>query len=197
VEQPELVEKSTAPPAKPDQPTNTADTAQATDAERPNSGIRLEDVEKKPAAPATPADASVTSAAGRAATETDEPQPAQPPEKQPAADEPSGAVAVRRLSAEEIDERLGGMLPNVKFVKVSLAQFVTFIGDFAGIAISIDDDALATLGKQRQSPVTVKLTDTTAAEALRAAITPLGLTSVARGGRLLVTSPESAAAVSK
>jgi hypothetical protein len=103
---------------------------------------------------------------------------------------PPGARPPRSLSQADIDERLAGALPTVQFVKVPLAQFVEFIADFTNVPISIDERSLEAIGKKRQTPVTVKLTDTTAGDALRTALARLGLTCATRDGKLVVTAAQ-------
>jgi outer membrane biosynthesis protein TonB len=155
--------------------------------ERP-SGIRLDPVKKTPSVAEQP-DVSPSSVANEPfAADDSPPAPAKP--AKPAADATSAADAatVPQLTGEEIDERLGGPLPSVSFAKVPLAQFVEFIGDFSGLVIAIDDASLAKVGKKRQTPVTIKLSDTTAREALRAAVSSLGLTCVVRNGQLVVVA---------
>jgi type II secretory pathway component GspD/PulD (secretin) len=100
----------------------------------------------------------------------------------------TGALPARALTSDEIDERLSGPLPKVRFVKVPLAQFIEFINDFSGLTIVIDERALAKVSKNRETLVTVKLADTTARDALRSAVNSLGLTCVVRDGQLIVTA---------
>jgi hypothetical protein len=143
-------------------------------------------------------------AAGDAVAEGDSDSPSQPAtaaDDAPAIDNPPGGAKPsasagnpaaarprRSLSQAEIDERLAGALPTVQFVKVPLAQFVEFIADFTNLPITIDERALEAIGKKRETPVTVKLTDTTAGDALRTALTKLGLTCATRDGKLVVTA---------
>ncbi len=97
--------------------------------------------------------------------------------------------AGRSLSVSEIEERLSSTeLPTVQFVQVPLAQFVEFIGDLTTLRITIDDESLKAVGKRRQSPLSIKLTDTTAGKALGAGLKSLGLTCIARDGQLVVTA---------
>jgi hypothetical protein len=150
-------------------------------------GIKLEPARPEPVAPQEP---PVASAAGDAdAAPLEERLPGKPVAKDPPlAEDSSGALPARALTADEIDERLSGPLPKVRFVKVPLAQFIDFVNDFSGLAIVIDERALAKVSKNRQTPVTVRLADTTARDALRAAVNSLGLTCVVRDGQLVVTA---------
>ncbi len=96
------------------------------------------------------------------------------------------ANASRLLSSAQIEERLAGALPAVNFVKVPLAQFLEFIGDFTNLSITIDARALESLNQGRQTPVSVKLSDTTAGDALRTALAKLALTCSARDGKVVI-----------
>lgn len=156
-------------------------------ASAPQPGIKLD----PEAAPAPPATDSQPAAADSEPSAADD---AQAPESPPAtpghsAGSPGEAREAHQLTAAEVDQRLTIELPKVKFRKVSLAQFVDFIGELTALPIAIDDEGLARAGHKRSVAVTVELSDTTARDALRAAVKPLGLTCVVRGGRLVVTSP--------
>jgi hypothetical protein len=103
--------------------------------------------------------------------------------------------AGRSPSATEIEERLKStQLPSVQFVRAPLAEFVEFIGDLTRLRITIDDAALAAMGKGRHSLLSIKLTNTTAAKALGAGLKSLGLTCVARDGKLVVTTAQGQSA---
>jgi hypothetical protein len=91
------------------------------------------------------------------------------------------------LEREEIEKRLAVSLTRVDFAEVSLAQFAVFVGDIAGVKVTIDDAALAKVGKGRRTPLTVKLDQTTAGEALRAALERLGLVYTIDDGRIVVS----------
>jgi hypothetical protein len=99
--------------------------------------------------------------------------------------EPGDAEAA--LTDEHVAQRMSVSMGEVKFVAVPLAQFVDFVADASALRMSIDDEALARAGKKRTIPVSVHLSDTTAEEALRAALAPLDLTYVVRGNRVFVT----------
>jgi hypothetical protein len=91
------------------------------------------------------------------------------------------------VSREEIEKRLGLSLARVEFVEVPLAQFTVFVADIAGVTVTIDDAALAKAGKTRRMPLTVKLDDTTAGDALRAALERGGLVYTIDEGRIVVS----------
>jgi hypothetical protein len=162
-------------------------------AKAPSPAIKLEAIEKPLAkAESDPPNAKDAIAAPSAA---DEAPPARPLARtSPATGDSAGSPSQLSLSKAQIEERLAITLPTVAFVKVPLAQFVDFIGDFTALSISIDELALAKVGKKRQTPVTVQLSDATAREALDAAVGPLGLTCVVRGSRLVVTAGGDGAA---
>ncbi len=183
------VERPTAPKTVAEQP----DGAAAADApvKAPSPAFKLDPIAKPSAsAKSDPPATGDASAAPSAADEAPQPRPLARPA--PAASESAGSPTTPSLSKAQIEERLGITLPTVAFVKVPLAQFVDFIGDFTALSITIDDLALAKAGKKRQTPVTVQLSDATAREALDAAIKPLGLTCVVRGSRLVVTADPTA-----
>ncbi len=116
------------------------------------------------------------------------------PKVRPTTKPPRGASTPSRrtLSQSEVDERLGASLPQVEFVKTPLAQFVEFVADFSSLPIVIDDAALKTLGLTRQTPVTVQLSDTTAGDALSAAIDRLGLVGELVGDRFIIRAAKKA-----
>ncbi len=78
-------------------------------------------------------------------------------------------------------------MPTVSFVKVPLAQFVDFIADLTNLTITFDERAIKSLDKGRLTPVTVKLVDTTAGDALRSAVAKLGLSYAARDGKIVIS----------
>lgn len=174
--------ESTPPPSDP------APAQPATDTAAPHPGIKLAPDAAK-AAPAPDREPAAPDAEPSAAD--DAPNPEAPATTPPPATRgsPGDAGAAHRLSAAEVDQRLAIELPKVTFRKVPLAQFVDFIGELAALPIAIDDEGLARAGHKRSVAVTVELSDTTARDALRTAVKPLGLTCIVRGGRLIVTSP--------
>jgi hypothetical protein len=163
----------------------------AADAAKP--AIKLDPVEKSSAT----FDAPVVDPAAAPQSAADTPAEPEDPADTPAA--PGGASpggdATGALSEGEIHERLKASLVDVRFVKVPLAEFVAFVGDFTALRITIDDAALDRAGKKRGTPITVELKrSATAHEALRAAVEPLGLACVVRDGRLVVTTADEAGA---
>lgn len=98
----------------------------------------------------------------------------------------SPGIASRQLSASEIDDRLDQPLPNVEFSKTTLAKFVDFVRDLTGVPIYIDEAALAKTGQSVQSQLSLKMTDTTAGEALRTAAAKLKLECKVRAGQIVI-----------
>ena len=166
----------------------TAPAQPAADAAAPQPGIKL-DPAATPAPPAPEKEPAGPDAEPSAADDGPNPEASAATPAPATSGSPGDAGAVHRLSAAEVDQRLAIELPKVKFRKVPLAQFVDFIGELAALPIAIDDEGLARAGHKRSVAVTVELSDTTARDALRAAVKPLGLTCIVRGGRLIVTSP--------
>ena len=160
---------------------------------QPRSPIKFDPVPKSVAG-IEPAAKEVESAA--TAVEQDDPQDGVSPQPMSAKARntfaESAGPPARVLSRTEIDERLATPLPTVQFVKVPLAQFTDFIVELTGVPITLDAAVLAGAGRTRQTPVTVKLSDTTAAEALRTALKSLGLScAVGDDGQIVVTVDES------
>ncbi len=125
----------------------------------------------------------------RSAADGDAPAEADPmPRDATLANRESAGLSRRLLSPAEIDARLSRMLTTVDFTKVPLAQFAQFIGDFTGLSVVIDQAALEKVGKSRRTPLTVKLADVSASDALRKAVTPLGLSCAVREGNIVITA---------
>jgi hypothetical protein len=91
------------------------------------------------------------------------------------------------FSREQIDERLAVSLASVEFAEVPLAQFAAFIADVSGVPVTLDEGALAKAGQGGKTPISVKLSGTTAGEALRAAAKGAGLSIAVQDGRIVVT----------
>ena len=146
----------------------------------------------------TPDDAVVDTPIGPASSA--EPSAADAADPSADVDQPTGRPAEDdggAMTQEDVDSALAVRLSEVKFVAAPLAQFVEFIADTSALAISVDDVALAKVGKKRTMPLSVHLSDTTAREALEAAIAPLGLVCELRGNRLFVTVPADATGAAK
>jgi hypothetical protein len=151
-----------------------------------------------PTRDATSADNKPSTAADDLAAVDENPEHAAATAVGPAVNhDPADAPATHTLSRTEIEERLSQELPTVRFAKVPLAQFVEFIADFSALPITIDDEGLKSVGKTRQTRISVNLTHITANEALRSAIAPLGLTCAVREGKVVVTIAKPRPADSK
>jgi hypothetical protein len=125
----------------------------------------------------------------RSAADGDPPAEADPmPREASLANHESAGLSRRLLSPPEIEARLSRVMTTVDFRKVPLAQFAQFIGDFTGLSVVIDQAALEKIGKSRRTPVTVKLAGATASDALRKAVTPLGLSCAVREGNIVITA---------
>ncbi len=127
----------------------------------------------------------------RSAADGNPPAEADPmPREASLANHESAGLSRRLLSPAEIDARLSRVMTTVDFTKVPLAQFAQFIGDFTGLSVVIDQAALEKIGKSRRTPVTVKLAGATASDALRKAVTPLGLSCAVREGNIVITAAQ-------
>jgi hypothetical protein len=147
-------------------------------ASAPRPTIKLE---RAPAAPAaTPQSSEVESVIDTGAADEADDTPAAV--RTPAADSPGS-----ELTTAEVDERLSRALPAAQFNKVPLFQFVEFVAEFTTLPIQLDEPALKRAGKSRQSAVTIKLNETTAGDALRTALSDLGLVTTLRSGTVVVT----------
>ena len=155
-------------------------------ASAPRPTIKLEPVPATSPAATLPAEAAsiLDTDAADASSET----PAvvrTPAAESPGAERPA-------LTAADVDERLSRALPAAQFNKVPLFQFVEFVAEFTTLPIQLDEPALKRAGKSRQSAVTIKVNETTAGDALRAALSELGLVTTLRSGTLVVTvAPEA------
>ena len=177
-----------------DPPPASNATAAAPALEKPPSSLIKLDPVPKPVAGIKPAAKEAEST--ETSVDHEDPQDgaaAQPmPAKARSGVDDGAGLPTRVFSRTEIDERLATPLPTVQFVKVPLAQFTDFIAELTGLPITLDAAALAGAGRTRQTPVTVKLSNTTAADALRSALKSLGLScSVGDDGQIVVAADES------
>lgn len=169
--------KTTGPPQAEAQPVATDEKTPPV-ASTPRPTIKLEPV---PAAATQPPE--VESIIGTDATDESADTPAVA--RTPAAE--SLGAERPALTAAEVDERLSRALPAAQFTKVPLFKFIEFVAELTGLPIQLDEPALKRAGKSRQSAVTIKLNETTAGDALRAALSDLGLVTALRSGVLVVT----------
>jgi hypothetical protein len=113
--------------------------------------------------------------------------PADPSPDEPPTDELEGSA-----SREAIERRLAEPLSGVRFDNQKLSQFAAFISQMAAVAVVFDEPALARLGKGPKTQIDLRLRDTTAGDALRAALSPHGLTYEIREGQLVITAVKPA-----
>lgn len=177
------------------EPTPTA-VASESPAEPPTPALKLEPVPPSASASSAPAESSPSAGediTGAAAAPLTEPsaESANPSAQNVDASElnvhePTAAPA--KLATAEIEKRLAVALERVEFAGVPLAQFTAFISDVTGVPVVLDDTALLDVGKNRKTPIDVKMTGTTAAAALRAASQHAGLVYTIEDGRILITA---------
>jgi hypothetical protein len=182
-------QEETAAVAEDGPPQAAASVAKATQAAAPSKpapALKLEPIPfaRPPLEPAPPVPVAVPSAA-------EEPLPAEVSPEGAAADEGDGESRAKPtpLAAEQIEERLSVSLSKVEFAGVTIAQFATFISDIIGVPVTLDEAALAKGAFDRKTPISVKLSETTADEVLRTALEGAGLGYViGDNGRIVVTT---------
>lgn len=186
VEPAPLDKPAKAPPAHVDGPPDATEEKNPPVASAPQPTIKLEPAPVKPAAAQLPPEAASILNTAEADAAADAPAAVRTPTSEsPGAERPE-------LTAAKVDERLSRALPAAQFTKAPLFQFVEFIAELTNLPIQLDEPALRRSGKSRQSAVTVKLNDTTAGDALRAALSDLGLVTAIRSGVVVVTvAPEA------
>jgi hypothetical protein len=148
-----------------------------------------------PAAHATQSADNGPASAGEPPTDEDlaEPQSAMPPEATLAAPPDKVAAPVQPEASKvsptrvQIKDRLAEKLPAINFHKVPLSRFAEFLADLSALPITLDQGALAKIGKGPKTLVTVKLSNVSVAEALESAISSHGLTYVIQDDRVIVT----------
>jgi hypothetical protein len=177
--------KTTGPPQAEVQPVATDERTPPV-ASTPRPTIKFEPVPAAPAGAVQPPE--VESIIDRSIIDTDATdESADTPAvtRTPAAESPGAERPA--LTAAEVEERMSRALPAAQFTKVPLFKFIEFVAELTGLPIQLDEPALKRAGKSRQSAVTVKLNETTAGDALRAALSDLGLVTTLRSGVVIVT----------
>jgi hypothetical protein len=142
--------------------------------------------------PAAPAAAEPTAGEGDEQAEAPSPAEQQPGDPaEPAVEPPPVPVAEPELPAAStpepapadgidpsrraaIEERLREPLAEVTFDGQPLGQYVEFLSQLAGVPIVLDEAALKPIRVGPRTRVNVRLKETTAGDALRAALGPLG-----------------------
>jgi hypothetical protein len=82
-------------------------------------------------------------------------------------------------------------LPTIDFKNVSLGQFVSFLSSYSTIPFTIDTVSLAEVGKSTSTRVSVKLTDVTVQDALKAALTKPKLEYRIEPDRIVIFAKEA------
>jgi hypothetical protein len=108
--------------------------------------------------------------------------PAPPANPAPVTD--AGETPFKRQVARRLDERL----PAIALRGMKLADFADFISRLSGVAIAVDDAALASAGMAVQPTIEVQLTAATISEVLTAALSAHELDYLAQDNRLLITT---------
>ena len=150
---------------EPESNTEAAAPIAASQEKTPSGSLKLEPLDKPaPGASAAPAEGDAAVSAADKEAEPDDKTPAGISRRLGRATESAG---IPPLTQAEVDERLTAAVPKVEFVKMPLAQFLTFIGELANLPITIDEAAFQSARISRLAPVTVHLVDTTAGDALQ------------------------------
>ena len=164
-----------------------SDVAAVPPATEPAGGPAMK-LEPVPANPAPAAGAEP--AAPSVANEAESPEEPAVAEKADGAAAPGDmrAASGSTLTDAEIEQRLAASLAAIDFVNVPLTQFADFISEMTQVPIAIDGASLKAKGKRRETPVTVKLKRTTAAAALEAATSKLGLSTTVSDGKIVISA---------
>ncbi len=98
-------------------------------------------------------------------------------------------VSLPRPPVRKIDaaRRLDDSIPAIEFPGVSLVDLLDFVSEFSSIPITIDPEALVHRRVTPAQSVSVKLIDTTVADVLMTALSPLDLGYEMMGNHLIVT----------
>ena len=80
-------------------------------------------------------------------------------------------------------------IPEIEFDKVALSVYLRFVADMTTIPITLDVDALADVGINSTTAISVNQKDATVAQLLTTAIKPFGLRWVLDDGHLIITRP--------
>ena len=166
----------------------------APDAEQPSAAADARpELKLDPVAPqlAEPTDADpATDSLGEAVAADEAPSD----NSEPAADDNLSAVDETSpgepapLPVEEIQSRLSVPLARVDFSAVPLGHLAAFLSDVSGARVVIDEPSMARSGKSRKTPVTIKLSGSTALAMLEAAAEQAGLDYRIEPGRITLTA---------
>jgi hypothetical protein len=112
------------------------------------------------------------------------PDPVAPAVDAPSPSEPNSKTAFERQVSRRFDERI----PAIMLRGMKLADFVAFFSRMTGIAIALDEEALAAAGITGQTTIEVQLTAVSLGEVLGAVLASRDLDYVAEENRLLITT---------
>ena len=131
-----------------------------------------------PQAPGKPRPLDVASATPTAKPILATPNAAAQPSANPAGKPPGVGV----------EARLNEKVPAIRFGQTTLAELVDFMGQLAGLEITLDPQALAEAQVQPDEPLSVDLQDTTVREILESVLSEHGLGYVVEGDQVVVTN---------
>jgi hypothetical protein len=89
----------------------------------------------------------------------------------------------------DVAARLAGSIPAIDLKEMPFVEAVNMLASLCSVPIAFDPDALSDLQVPLGDPVTVKLSDTTAAQLLESLLSARGLVSIIDNGQLLITCP--------
>jgi len=88
------------------------------------------------------------------------------------------------------EERLSRSIHRIELPGVPLAHAADLLAQLSGLPITFDLEAMTQLDVDLEAPVTLRLSETTAGEALEAVVSSRGLVYVVENNQLLVTGPQ-------
>lgn len=117
------------------------------------------------------------------------PDTATPTESLPAVPSDASVVPMSRPESRVVDvaARLKDPIVEVEFPGIPLQDFLTFISTYSTIPVTLDPDMLVWMNLTPDTPVNLKVANTTVANLLDAALGKLGLVAVPTGQQIDVT----------
>jgi hypothetical protein len=176
----------------PEKPAETTAAATASTSSKPEAappaaaGAAEPPAENKPASMPSKAEPDDSKTSSAVAEATPGEPAAGPAARDPLADPAAGDTSSTALA--QIEMHLDDKFVKIDFQEKSLSEFLDVLSEFSTIPIGLDREALAKVGKGPETPVTVRMTDVTVAQALEAALARHGLVTLVRGGKLVVTT---------
>ena len=85
-----------------------------------------------------------------------------------------------------MEARLSEHVPEVEFINAPLGRFIDFVRELSNLPILIDESAFQDAGKDRRSPITVRLSGATIGEILSAGLKTQSLRFELRDDRVLI-----------